>query len=142
VSLADLVHKELAPCVGEDNARVKGPEVLLSAKATQSMAIVLHELVTNASKYGALSAKDGRISVYWDWQWDGPAKRRLLLEWVETGGSPIIRPRQAGYGTFAIRDLIPYELGGIVDLAFDVNGVRCRIELPSSAVGSIETEVT
>jgi two-component sensor histidine kinase len=121
---------------------VKGPEVLLSAKATQSMAIVLHELVTNASKYGALATKDGRISVCWDWQWDGPAKRRLLLEWVETGGSPIIRPRQAGYGTFAIRDLIPYELGGIVDLAFDVNGVRCRIELPSSAVGSIETEVT
>jgi PAS domain S-box-containing protein len=142
VSLADLVHKELAPCVGASSARVKGPEVLLSAKATQSMAIVLHELVTNASKYGALATKDGRISVCWDWQWDGPAKRRLLLEWVETGGSPIIRPRQAGYGTFAIRDLIPYELGGIVDLAFDVNGVRCRIELPSSAVGSIETEVT
>lgn len=135
VSLADLVHKELAPCVGEGSASVEGPEVLLSAKATQSMAIVLHELVTNASKYGALATKHGHIAVCWDWQWDNQAKRRLLLEWIETGGSPIIPPSQAGYGTFAIRNLIPYELGGVVDLVFDAGSVRCRIELPSSALG-------
>jgi PAS domain S-box-containing protein len=135
VSLAALVHKELAPCVGEGSARVEGPEVLLSAKATQSMAIVLHELVTNASKYGALATKHGRISVCWDWQCDGKAKRRLLLEWVETGGAPIVPPSEAGYGTFAIRNLIPYELGGVVDLAYGTASVRCRIELPPSALG-------
>jgi PAS domain S-box-containing protein len=135
VSLADLVHKELAPCVGEGSASIEGPDVLLSAKATQSMAIVLHELVTNASKYGALATKHGRISVCWDWQRENPAKRRLLLEWIETCGSPIIPPSQTGYGTFAIRNLIPYELGGVVDLTFDAASVRCRIELPSSALG-------
>ena len=134
VSLAALVHKELAPWVGEGSARVEGPEVLLSAKATQSMAIVLHELATNASKYGALATKHGRISVRWDWQRDRQAARRLVLEWIETGGSPIISPGHAGYGTDAIRNLIPYELGGVVDLAFEAAGVRCRIELPSNAL--------
>jgi two-component sensor histidine kinase len=133
VSLADLVHKELAPCVGEGSASVEGPEVLLSPEATQSVAIVLHELVTNASKYGALATKHGRISVRWHWQWDSEA-RRLALEWVETGGSPVIPPRHTGYGTDTIRNLIPYELGGLVDLTFDAAGVRCRIELPSSAL--------
>jgi two-component sensor histidine kinase len=134
VSLADLVRKELAPCAGEGSASAEGPEVLLSPEATQSVAIVLHELVTNASKYGALATKHGRITVRWDWQRDGQAPRRLLLEWVERGGSPVILPGRAGYGTDAIRNLIPYELGGVVDLAFDAAGVRCRIELPSSAL--------
>ena len=135
VSLADLVRKELAPCVGAGCASVEGPEVLLSPEATQSVAIVLHELVTNASKYGALATKHGRISVRWDWQRERQAARRLLLEWVETGGSPVICPGHTGYGTDAIRNLIPYELGGFVDLAFDPAGVRCRIELPSSSLG-------
>jgi PAS domain S-box-containing protein len=135
VNLEDLVHRELAPCVGEGSASVEGPKVLLCPEATQSVAIVLHELVTNASKYGALATKHGRISVRWDWQWDSQGGRRLLLEWVETGGSPVSPPGHTGYGTDAIRNLIPYELGGVVDLAFDAAGVRCRIELPSSALG-------
>jgi PAS domain S-box-containing protein len=136
VSLADLVRKELAPCVGKDSASVEGPEVLLSPEATQSVAIVLHELVTNASKHGALATTRGRISVHWDWHWDSEAGRRLLLEWVETGGWPVIPPGHVGYGIDAIRNLIPYELGGVIDLAFDAAGVRCRIELPYSCVCS------
>jgi PAS domain S-box-containing protein len=139
VSLADLVRRELAPYVGKGSVSVEGPEVLLSPEATQSVAIVLHELVTNASKYGALMTKHGRISVRWDWQWDSETGRRLLLEWVETGGSLVIRPGHTGYGTDAIRNLIPYELGGVVDLVFDAAGVRCRIELPSSAWSQIRS---
>src|SRR6476660_3519249 len=88
VSLADLVHNELAPCVGEGNANVEGPEVLLSPEATQPIGIVLHELVTNASKYGALTTPQGRISVRWDWLRDAQAQERLFLDWVETGGPP------------------------------------------------------
>jgi len=62
-----------------------------------------------------------------------------LLEWVETGGWPVIPPGHTGYGTDAIRNLIPYELGGVVDLIFDAAGVRCRIELPSSAWSQIRS---
>src|SRR4029450_9343892 len=68
VHLVELVRRELAPCVGEGTANVEGPDVLLTAEATQAIAIVLHELVTNASKYGALSTLHGRITVRWDWR--------------------------------------------------------------------------
>ncbi len=135
VRLADLVRNELAPYVGETSASVEGPDVLLTAEATQAMAIVLHELVTNASKYGALATRHGRISVRWDWQQDGPMPRRLLLEWIEeTRGPAVAAPSQVGYGVRAIRSLIPYELGGTVELVFDASGVRCRMELPSKRV--------
>jgi PAS domain S-box-containing protein len=133
VSLADLVHNELAPYAGETSTSVEGPDVLLTAEATQPMAIVLHELATNASKYGALATPHGRISVRWDWQQDGRTPRRLMLEWIEeTRGPAVAAPSQVGYGVRTIRNLIPYELGGTVDLAFDASGLRCKMDLPST----------
>jgi two-component sensor histidine kinase len=136
VRLADLVHNELAACAREGNVRVQGPEVLLSPETTQPIAIVLHELVTNAAKYGALTTPQGCISVRWDWRRDADSTGRLLLDWVETGGPPVVNPSQPGYGTSAIRDLVPYELGGTVNLHFDAEGLRCTIELPSKCVRS------
>lgn len=136
VSLADLVHSELAPCVGEGSTSVAGPAVLLSAEATQAVAIVLHELVTNASKYGALTTPHGRISVRWHCDKESQAGGRLMMEWTESGGPRVVPPTEAGYGTGVIRNLIPYELEGAVDLAFDAAGVRCRIELPPKWIES------
>jgi PAS domain S-box-containing protein len=133
VNLAKLVCAELAPCVGEGTASIEGPEVLLTAEATQAIAIVLHELVTNASKYGALSTPLGRITVRWDWR---GAKEGLCLEWTEANGPAVAVPSQTGYGIRAIRKLIPHELGGTVDLTFDASGLRCRIELPSECIRS------
>ena len=132
VSLRELVRNELAPCVRDDNATIEGPDVLLSAEATQSLAIVLHELVTNASKYGALSTETGRVSVRWEWLCVG---ERLVLKWIEAQGPPVVGPIEASYGTRAIRNLIPYELGGTVELCFEEKGLRCRIELPSTCAG-------
>ena len=134
VSLADVVHSELAPYVGAGSAAVGGPEVMLTAEATQPIAIVLHELVTNASKYGALTSPRGRITVHWDLPREH-VQTGLKLEWIETGGPPCRTPSQAGYGTRAIRSLIPYELEGTVDLAFAADGVRCKIELPGKCIG-------
>ena len=131
VNLAKLVCSELAPCVGEGTASIEGPEVLLTAEATQAIAIVLHELVTNASKYGALSTPLGRITVRWDWR---GAKEGLSLEWTEANGPAVAVPSQTGYGIRAIQRLIPHELGGTVDLTFEASGLRCRIELPSQCI--------
>ena len=131
VGLAELVRNELESCFREGGAQVEGPDVLLSAEATQPIAIVLHELVANASKYGALSVPDGHITVRWDCQKGEDSGVRLLLEWIETGGPPVVAPSRTGYGTRAIRSLVPYELGGAVELFFDATGVRCRIEIPS-----------
>ena len=133
VNLAKLVCSELEPCVGEGTASVEGPEVLLTAEATQAIAIVLHELVTNASKYGALSTPLGRITVHWDWR---GAKEGLLLEWTEANGPAVAVPSQTGYGIRAIQRLIPHELDGTVDLTFEASGLRCRIELPSACIRS------
>ena len=131
VGLAELVRNELESCVREGGAHVEGPDVLISAEATQPIAIVLHELVTNASKYGALSVPDGHITVRWDCQKGNHSGVRLLLEWIETDGPPVVAPSRTGYGTRAIRSLVPYELGGAVELFFDATGVRCRLEIPS-----------
>jgi two-component sensor histidine kinase len=131
VSLADLVGQELAPFASSENTVVEGPSVCLKAAATQAMATVLHELATNAAKYGALSTHLGRVSVRWGWQSNGRAPATLRLEWHEQGGPIVGAPDQAGYGTSVIRDLIPYELGGTVDLVFAPDGVRCAVTIPA-----------
>jgi PAS domain S-box-containing protein len=127
-SLTDLVAQELAPYTS-GNATVEGPEVCLTAAATQTVAMVLHELATNAAKYGALSIPQGRVSVRWCRLSNGEAPAKLRLEWQETGGPTITTPTKPGFGTSVIRDLIPYELGGVVELTFGPNGVRCIIEI-------------
>jgi two-component sensor histidine kinase len=94
------------------------------------MAMVLHELATNAAKYGALSTKEGRVSIRWERRLNGHPLR-LVLEWQEVGGPPVVDPEKASFGMSTIRDLIPYEFGGKVDLTFAPEGVRCRVELPA-----------
>jgi PAS domain S-box-containing protein len=127
--LTDLVRHQLAPYATEANMTVTGPDVMLTAAATQAVAMVLHELVTNAAKYGALSSPDGRISVHWD-PAHGAETATLAIAWRETGGPPIAASVQSGYGTSLIRDLIPHELGGTVDLVLAPDGVRCTIVIP------------
>jgi two-component sensor histidine kinase len=130
VSLSELVRRELAPYAARNNAEAGGPEVVLRPEAGQAMAMVLHELATNAAKYGALSSKKGRVSIRWDRRLNGHP-HCLVLEWREIGGPPVIAPGNPSYGTSTIRDLIPYEFGGTVDLVFAPEGVQCRLELPT-----------
>jgi len=86
--------------------------------------------VTNAAKYGALSSPQGRVSVSWDRRSEGKAAASLAMAWREFGGPAIAATTTSGYGTSLIRDLIPHELGGTVDLTFAPNGVHCSIEIP------------
>jgi two-component sensor histidine kinase len=94
------------------------------------MAMVLHELVTNAAKYGALSVPTGRVSVNWERKSNGTAAANLVFVWREFGGPPTAAEVQSGYGTRLIRELVPHELGGTVDPEFAAEGVSCRIEFP------------
>jgi PAS domain S-box-containing protein len=130
VGVADTVRHQLAPYAAKANTEICGPDVTLTAAATEALAMVLHELVTNASKYGALSVTEGRVSVSWEYQNNGDAGTVLTIVWRETGGPPISAPLQCGYGTSLIRDLIPHELGGTVNLTFLSEGVSCTIEIP------------
>jgi two-component sensor histidine kinase len=131
VSLGELVRSELARCMSDGNNLIEGPDIVLATEATQPLAMVLHELTTNATKYGALSSRRGRVSVCWGRQSSRNSHDRLALEWCETGGPPIVLPGPSGYGSSVIRDLIPYELGGSVDYVLAREGVRCRVEIPA-----------
>ena len=130
VRVADTVRYQLAPYATKANTTTCGPDIALTAAATEALAMVLHELVTNASKYGALSVPEGRVSVSWESRNSGDAATVLTIVWRETGGPPVLAPPQDGYGTSLICDLIPHELGGTVDLAFSSEGVSCTIEIP------------
>jgi len=134
VGLTDLVRHQLMPYATNANTSISGPNIMLAAAATQAVATVLHELVTNAAKYGALSTPDGRVSVNWDRRSGGDAAESLVITWREIAGPPLTTPIQSGFGTSLIRDLIPHELGGTVDLAFPSNGVSCNIVFPFECV--------
>jgi two-component sensor histidine kinase len=143
VGLVDVVRHELAPYVKAGNTSVDGPDVVMTADATQVVAMVLHELVTNAAKYGALSTSNGKVSVCWDRCLNGNPEPELWIEWQESGGPPAVIPAREGYGTSVIRNLIPYELSGRVDLAYTSSGVRCKIEIPfDQATGGHLSSVT
>ena len=132
--MVELVRRELAAYANNNNTKIDGPEVMLSAEAGQAMAMVIHELVTNAAKYGALSSQSGRVLVRWHRKLNGSAQ--LVLVWQETGGPAVEAPKKSGYGTGVVRDLIPYEFGGTVDFSFAPEGVRCRLEIPFDRVSS------
>jgi PAS domain S-box-containing protein len=130
IPLAELVERELAPYATGSNAEIGGPGVMLNAVAGQTMATVLHELVTNAAKYGALSVPSGRVSIRWRLPVNGSVSDRLVLTWRETGGPLVVPPSKSSYGMDVVRGVIPYELGGTVDHVLAPEGVRCQMELP------------
>src|SRR5262245_4601906 len=129
VSLAEIVRRELAPFAAGDS-EVGGPIVTRKSEAAPAVASVLHELAANAAKYGAFSSGSGRVSLRWWWRQNG-SHDRLAIEWKEIGGPPVLAPSRSGYGTSTIRELIPYELGGTVELVFVSSGIRCHLEIPA-----------
>lgn len=125
--LAKLASQELAPYLQQEQprAQIHGPHVPLRPQVAQAIAIVLHELTTNAVKYGALSAINGHVEIRWALRADD----RLLLTWTETGGPVITPPNRQGFGTYLMETLMKLDLGG--DLRFDwrAKGLVCEIEL-------------
>jgi PAS domain S-box-containing protein len=130
VDLTGLVRNQLAPYAMDANITIVGTDIVLGASATQTLAMVLHELVTNAVKYGALSIPGGRVSVSWEQKVNESAPTNLIFVWRELDGPPAAATIQSGYGTSLIRKLVPYELGGNVDLVFASDGAYCRLEFP------------
>jgi PAS domain S-box-containing protein len=128
--LAELVRRQVAPSGTDANTTVEGPDVMLTVATTQALAMVLHELATNAATYGALSTPHGRVEV--SWSRSAGQDARLAIVWREVGGPAVAAAPEERYGVGIIRDLVPRELGGSVDLAFAPDGVCCRIEIPDS----------
>jgi PAS domain S-box-containing protein len=134
VPLTELLRRELAPYASNNNTSLKGPEVILGPEAAQTTASVLHELATNAAKYGALSVRGGHVSVSWSCATNGQLLGPLAIEWLETGGPPV-HPSNTGYGRKIISELVPYELGGEARLVLSSDGVHCRLYIPAKWIG-------
>jgi two-component sensor histidine kinase len=130
VNIAELVRQQLAPYASDTNTVIGGPDMTLSATATQAVAMVLQELATNAVKYGALSTPKGQVQVHWDRRTGTDGAARVAIAWREIDGPSPAASHQSSYGTNLIRNLIPHELGGTVDLVFAPEGVRCNMEIP------------
>jgi PAS domain S-box-containing protein len=133
VSLRDLLSGELDAFRQSEAANIElsGPPVLVGPNAAPSLALVLHELTTNALKYGALSAPSGRLEVVW--RADGG---RLLIEWVERDGPPVAPPTRSGFGSSLLDKALKHDLDGRTILRFDPAGLRCTLDLDLSAVTS------
>jgi two-component sensor histidine kinase len=130
IELAGLVQKQVASFVPLNDGRVEiqGPRVILGANATSTIGMALHELATNACKYGALSVSDGRIRVNWTLE-DG----ELFLEWCERGGPPVSPPAHRGFGRNVI-ERSAERLRGTAELAFDPEGVSWRLRAPNTGL--------
>jgi two-component sensor histidine kinase len=112
---------------------IEGPEVRLKARQVQNFALAVHELTTNAVKYGALKDGSGRLSITWDHAHDESTGRRLALRWIESGVAiPQSAAPRRGYGTELIQEALAYALQVEVEYVLEPGGVRCRIEMPVS----------
>ncbi len=129
--LRALLAGELAPFIAGQRVELDGPEVALPPHAAQGLAMVAHELATNAVKHGALSAATGRIAVSWRVAEEAGGVRRLQLRWVEAGGPPIGgAPERRGFGTCVLDATLRTQLGGAVTLGWEPGGLVCAIEVP------------
>ena len=124
--LLAIARQELAPYLGDDDGRVRiaGEETLLEPGAAQALAVVLHELATNATKYGALSDTSGVIALTWSRDEDG----KLLLRWSETGGPRVQEPERQGFGSRLIERTIG-QLGGTTRFDWRREGLVCEVTL-------------
>lgn len=129
--LGQVIEQVVAPYRADSGGRFEtaGPNVWLAPKHALAMAMALHELCTNAVKYGALSNDVGRVSIVWELH-GREAGRDLRMRWAETGGPPVAPPTRRGFGSRLIERGLKQDLGGAVQIDFAATGVVCTIEAP------------
>jgi two-component sensor histidine kinase len=126
-----VVEELLAYSLGEaSRVSICGEDVALSPAAAQALAMVLHELATNATKYGALSAPGGRVDVSWSRQEAGD----LTIRWTETGGPPVTPPTRRGLGAVMLSRALAGGLGGGTTMDWRPEGLVCELRLPGEAL--------
>jgi light-regulated signal transduction histidine kinase (bacteriophytochrome) len=107
----------------------EGPPILLNPQAYSTMALVVHELITNSTKYGSLSG-GGEVRI----RWQRNNEQDLVISWQEYGGPPVTKPTRKGFGTTIVERSVPYDLGGGAEIHYDPEGVRAQFRIPSRHV--------
>lgn len=127
--MGSIISDAAAPHAGGARFDLSGPDLQIAPKTAISFALAIHELATNAVKYGALSRPEGHVSVRWRVM-KSHKGRRLRLEWQEQGGPPVTPPISRGFGTRMIERGLAAELGGTAQIEFATEGVRCVVDAP------------
>jgi PAS domain S-box-containing protein len=135
--LTELVREQVTLGVADERVICSGPMVILGAQPAIHLALVLHELATNARKYGGLSVPQGRLSVKWEVHSSGSPT--LLLDWTESGGPQVSAPLTAGFGTTLIERTLQTH-GGEATVRYGVTGVTCKLRLPLGETARPEVE--
>lgn len=130
-AVGDIVRSELAPYMEGNDGHVEmsGPNIKLAPNDAMSLGLAIHELATNAAKYGALSTIEGRIHI--DWKLLSPDCAEI--RWKEEGGPPVNEPDKRGFGRDLIEKIVAHELKSKVDLQFNPGGVECCLKVPVRA---------
>lgn len=126
--IGEVIRSELAPYMEGDEAHVEmtGPDISLAANEALSLGLAIHELATNAAKYGALSAEGGKVVIAWRML----SPQTAEVHWREEGGPPVRQPEGRGFGRDLIEKIVAAELKSDVDLKFPSEGVECRLLVP------------
>ena len=131
VSITRLLHEELEPFGPRNHAvTLEGTDLVLTPKSALSLSLAIHELVTNAAKYGAFSTLGGSVALRWTLADDNSVN----LSWAETGGPPVLPPTRRGFGSVLIERALAMETGGQATLSYLSSGVVCDVFLPPSSV--------
>ena len=138
-SLYDLILTEGGAYTTETDKRfhITGPNVLIKPTAFTTLSLVIHELMTNAAKYGSLSDKNGHVAIDLNLEDDG----HLTLHWKEVGGPPISEvPKRQGFGTTVIERAIPFELKGKSEISYNMSGLQANLSVPSTFIAGTAGE--
>ena len=132
VDLTNLVEDELLAHATREGPRlrIEGGDIALQPKAAESISLAIHELTTNAVKYGALSGRTGGVEVRWGLE-DGAGAERLRFEWIERGVAPPAEARRDGFGTELLLRTLPYELDAETRMDFGAEGLRFEMLVPA-----------
>ena len=130
-SIDELVRTQVGHYVDLIGNRIAlaGPEMMLKPEAAQNLGLALHELATNAAKYGALAGEEGHVEIRWD-HTDG----RFRISWVEVGGPPVAPPAREGFGHKVVTRIVTLALEGKVDLRFEPSGLVWALDIPDKHI--------
>lgn len=132
--MGEIIEIEAAAYTDRPDERIRltGDRLVFNPREAVSIGMGIHELLTNAAKYGALSTRDGEIHI----KTENHGGRRLI--WTERNGPPVVRPDNEGFGSFLIQKVLRAELQGHIEMNFKKAGLECRIELPPTALSEEE----
>jgi two-component sensor histidine kinase len=137
--LRQLLANELTPFDDGRRLTIEGPDVFVSADAAMVIGMALHELTTNAVKYGALSSDEGQVKIRWTMESTANGALDFHLSWNESGGPKVTQPTRRGFGSILLERLLAHQVGGKVEVSYPAHGLTVDIhaKLPAGTSFSV-----